>query len=251
MSFMSVKHEKQPAKKLEDTVRSIQQGDLGLREQFILDYKPFISKCTSKYVNHFINESSDEFSIALIAFNESINAFKIVRGMNFLSFSEIVIKNRLIDNARKNKNYNNVYSMVSLEGRDEEDQPEPYDFPSEDPSFARIEIADEIRSFSQELNSYGICFGELVKHSPKHQDTRMRMISLARVIYGNRTLLDKMKKTKSIPIREVLELTSVCRGTIEQNRKYIIALVLILDSRLEVLRGYVDDTTKGGGHYAD
>lgn len=251
MSFMGAKHERQPAGRVEETVRSIRQGDPGLRDQFILDYKPFILKCASKYANRFVNESSDEFSIALIAFNESINAFKIVRGMNFLSFSEIVIKNRLIDNARKNKSHNNVYPMVSLESRNDEGEPEPYDVASEDPSFARIEIADEIKSFSRELMRYGIRFTELARNSPRHRDTRMRMISLAKVIYGNKPLLDKMKRNRSIPIKEVLELTSVCRGTIEQNRKYIIALVLILDSRLDDLKGYVGGTAEGGTRYAD
>lgn len=246
MSFMKAKNDRQPLRKVEDTVYRIQQGDFGLREQLILDYKPFILKCASKYTSHFINESSDEFSIALIAFNESINAFRLVKGMNFLTFSEIVIRNRLIDNARKNKN--NVYPMTSLENHDDEDHTEPYGFASEDPSFARVEIADEIRSFSKELLSYGIRFGDLVRHSPKHRDTRLRMVSLARVIYGNKPILEKLKKTRSIPIKEVLELTSVCRGTVEQNRKYIIALVLILDSNLEVLKGYVDGVDKGGGN---
>lgn len=77
------------------------------------------------------------------------------------------------------------------------------------------------------------------------------MITLARVIYENKTLLEKLKRTKGIPIRELLEITKVYRGTIEQNRKYIIALVLILDSRLDMLKSYLDNTYKGGGQYAN
>lgn len=254
LSFMNARRSKEPTEldSVEQTVRSIQQGNLALREQFILDYKPFILKCASKFTNNFVNsESSDEFSIALIAFNESINAYKLVKGMSFLAFSEIVIKNRLIDHARKNKNQKNILPFVSLEQRGDEGQIEPYDVASDDPSFQRLEVRDQIRSFSENLKEYGIQFTDLVKSSPKHQDSRKRLISLARVLYENSALLMKLKKTKTIPIRELLEMTSVYRGTIEQNRKYLIALVLILDSKLDVLKSYVDSTLRGGGQFAD
>lgn len=254
LSFMNARKSKETAEpdSVEDKVYSIQQGNLSLREQFILDYKPFILKCATKFTNNFIGtENSDEFSIALIAFNESINAFKLVKGMSFLSFSELVIRNRLLDNARRNKNEKNVLPFVSLETRSDEGKIEPYDIGTEDPSFSRLELIDQIKAFSKSLKEYGIQFNDLVKCSPKHQDSRNRMITLARVIYENKTLLDKLKRTRGIPIRELLEITKVYRGTIEQNRKYIIALVLILDSRLDMLKSYLDSTYRGGGQYAN
>ncbi|NLE26140.1 MAG: hypothetical protein GX625_12515 [Clostridiaceae bacterium] len=65
------------------------------------------------------------------------------------------------------------------------------------------------------------------------------MIKLAELIYDNKNLLEKLQHTKNMPIKELLELSPVCRGTIEQNRKYIIALVMVLDSSFETMRGYI------------
>ncbi|MCX7772308.1 MAG: RNA polymerase sigma-I factor [Clostridia bacterium] len=236
----------QSVKKVEDLVLSIQKGNLPLREQLIMEYKPFILNCVAKYTQNYQGIDSDEFSIALIAFNEAINAFKIVRGMSFLGFSELVIKNRLADNARRNKSQRNVIPFTCLEPEAADESARPYEVGSEDPSFQRLEFAEEIKAYSMKLLEYGIKFKELIRLSPKHKDTRRRLVSLAQTLYHNKPLLFKLKKSKQIPIQELLDLSSVCRGTIEQNRKYIIALVLILDSHLETLKGYIDVSYEGG-----
>lgn len=241
-----------PGQSIEETVCRIQRGTLDLREHFILNFKPFIIKCVSKYTNHEAGiESSDEFSVALIAFNESISAFKMVKGMGFLAFSEIVIRNRLTDHLRKNSSQKNVIPFTSLETVNEEGKTEAYDVPCEDPGISRLDTLDEIQTFSLKLKEYGILFKDLVRCSPKHKDSRRRLISLARVIYSHPLLLSKMKKTKSLPINDLLEVTSVYRGTVEQNRKYIVALVLILDSRLDLLKSYIEGSSEGGGQNAD
>lgn len=251
LSLMKTDKTSKPVKNVEDIVQNIQEGDIALREQFIIEYKPFILKCASKYSFQTQNiDKSDEFSIALIAFNEAINSYKSIKGMSFLGFSEIVIKNRLNDNARKNRNQRNVIPFTSLES-DDTDLDKQFEIPSEDTSFRSVEIRDEILSYTISLKEYGVSFNDLVRLSPKHQNTRIRLIELSKIIYGQPELLGKLKRTKSIPIRELLELTSICRGTIEQHRKYIIALVLILDSSLETLKGYITYSKKGGELHAD
>ena len=241
LSFSRNKNNSEKPHRIEDTVDSIQQGDFALREKFILDYKPFILKCVSIY-NHNLQSdySSDEFSIALIAFNEAINTYKIVKGMSFLNYSRIVIRNRLNDNVRKNRNDRYVVSLDSLHIDNEENH--PFDIPSEDKSFLGLEVRDEIKSLINGLKEYGINLRDLIKLSPKQIDTRKRLIRLAELIYDNKNLLTKLQRTKNIPIKELLALSPVCRGTIEQNRKYIIALVLIMDSSFETMRGYITDS---------
>ena len=43
----------------------------------------------------------DEASIAMIAFNEAIDAYDDSAGASFLSFAEIVIKRRMVDYFRR------------------------------------------------------------------------------------------------------------------------------------------------------
>ncbi|NLO38840.1 MAG: RNA polymerase sigma-I factor [Ruminiclostridium sp.] len=240
LSFVRNKNIAEKPHKIEDTINSIQQGDFALREKLILEYKPFILKCVSMYNHSLENDySSDEFSIALIAFNEAINTYKIVKGMSFLNFSQIVIRNRLNDYARKKQKDKQVVSLESLRGDNEENH--PYDVPTEDKSFLGLEVRDEINALIQELKQYQISLGDLIHRSPKQVDTRKRMIHLARLIHDNSPLLSKLKRTKGIPIKELMELSPVCRKTIEQNRKYIIALVVILDSKFETMKGYISN----------
>ena len=55
-------------------------------------YLPFV-KDTS-------HESDDEFSIGLIAFNEAIQKYNSEKGHSLISFSELLIKRRVIDYIR-------------------------------------------------------------------------------------------------------------------------------------------------------
>jgi len=55
------------------TLRQIKEGNHQLREEFISEYKPFILKVTSNATGKYIDtRNSDEFSIALSAFNEAM-----------------------------------------------------------------------------------------------------------------------------------------------------------------------------------
>lgn len=82
---------------------SCAKNDIGERNRLIETYKPFIIKVVSKICGRFIQEGVDEeLSIGLMAFNEAIEVFDAHKGA-FFSFSETVIKRRLIDYYRKEK----------------------------------------------------------------------------------------------------------------------------------------------------
>ncbi len=55
---------------LEEKILKIQQGDSNLRNELIHSYKPLLLKRLT-VCNRYINESDDEFSIGMIAFNEA------------------------------------------------------------------------------------------------------------------------------------------------------------------------------------
>ena len=89
---------------LEEKVQLIQQGDMRLQNELIDSYKPFIAKTVSSVCKRYIDESDDEFSIGLIAFNEAIQKY-IEKGHSFISFSEILIQRRVIDFIRRQSKY--------------------------------------------------------------------------------------------------------------------------------------------------
>ena len=49
------------------------QGSNDALEKLITEYQSFILACASRTVNHFVTKSDDEWSVALIAFNEAVD----------------------------------------------------------------------------------------------------------------------------------------------------------------------------------
>ena len=206
------------------------------KEAFILEHKQFILDCVTSFKKDpSLDYSSDEFSIGLIAFNEAISTFNVVKGKSFQNYARLVINNRLIDYARKQRGNSNIVPLELVEHKLTEE---------ESPGIRRIEIADEVNLLVKSLKKYKISMADLIKLSPREEPSRLRLIGIAKVIHKDTDLLGKLKQSKKLPINEILKLTEVSRSTLELNRKYIIALVLILDSQLETIKEYVN---KGEG----
>lgn len=89
------------------------------REKFISENKSFIYKVASSICKRKLEwENDDELSIALIAFNKSIDTYNEDKG-NFFSYAKMLIKNALIDYFRKQSKTINVYledeELISFE----------------------------------------------------------------------------------------------------------------------------------------
>jgi RNA polymerase sigma factor len=226
----------------------IKSGNTELKEKFIGDYKPFVIKavfnCTGRRVEI---ENSEEYSIGLLAFNEAIDSFDFSKNKNFFGFSEQVIKRRLIDYVRKNtETKNKVFPFTYFSDEQNNDFEERYLTSDSTNEFNNIEVKEDILIFKDKLKMYGISFRDLLTCAPKHKDSRVLCIKIAKVIAEDERILDKLEKTKTLPIQEILKVVHVYRGTLEKNRKFVIALCLIMTSGLEVLNGYISQTEGGG-----
>lgn len=230
----------------EQWVARIRQGDELLREQFIADYRPYILKVTSRFCKRYIDPTrDDEFSVALSAFNEAINQYSSHAGKSFIGFAETVIRRRLIDYVRKEQRHSQVvpYSMFDSE---EEEQPQ-YNSVETKQAMTAFEVKRtederrlEIGELNQELERFGISFLELVEHSPKHTDSRKLLIGIAQTLVGESSLLDTLKETGKLPVKELTEMCGVSRKTVERNRKYIIAIALIISGTYPFMHDYLN-----------
>lgn len=229
----------------EQKIARIRDGDELLREQFIADYKPYIMKVTSRFCKRYIDPSrDDEFSIALLAFNEAINQFSSHAGKSFIGFSETVIRRRLIDHVRKEQRHSKVvpYSMFDSE---EEEQPQYNSVETKQAMFAfemkrtEDERRVEIGELNNELDRFGISFAELVEVSPKHADSRRLLIGIAQTLLGEEPLFDSLRQSGKLPVKELTELCGVSRKTVERNRKYIIAISLVISGPYPYMHDYL------------
>jgi RNA polymerase sigma factor len=234
---------KKKKRTLEETVLLVQQGDLELLNQLIDSYKPFIAKTVSSVCRRYIYESDDEFSIGLIAFNEAIEKYSPDRGNSLLSFSEVIIKRRVIDYIRK-QTKNQHISIDITNPLYEEESPGTQivnelsldDFHKKNDEQLRKE---EILHFQGLLTSFGLSFSDLVENSPKHADARKSAIQTAKLLMANPELKDLLLEKKRLPIKQLETMVNVSRKTIERNRKYIIAIALILSSDYVYMKDYI------------
>lgn len=227
-----------------ELVERAQAGDGGAREDLIRAYQPFVMRVAAEACGRYVSQEDDEASIALIAFNEAISGYQAGKGGSFLKFAETVIKRRLIDYFRKQGGRREV-PLTDLEIED--DEGEAY-LPAEAEAAVtahqvRQEVADrrdEIVRYQAVLQGFGITFQELASLSPKHRDARESAKRVARAIAGNPNWADALRRNRSLPLRELERDTGlgVSRKTLERNRKYIIAVALLLLEDFEHLRSY-------------
>lgn len=240
-SMFSILFSLKKERTIEQQVSEIQQGNQTLHNQLIQQYKPFIIKTVSNVCKRFIREEDDELSIGLIAFNEAIEKYAPHKGSSFISFAELLIKRRLIDYIRKEAR---VREVVLHTDEDDENAVQTYldTKLSIDEFYKQIEQEqrrEEIIHYQQVLKEFGIHFHDLVEQSPKHKDARINAIKVAKLLVEDEKLLKLLFQKKQLPIKQLQNMAEVSRKTIERNRKYIIAVAIILAGDYVYLKDYI------------
>ncbi|SDY89166.1 RNA polymerase sigma factor [Evansella caseinilytica] len=232
---------------IEETIALIQKGDKDKENQFIKEYMPFIRKTTSTVCKRYIHaKQDDEFSIALIAFNEAIQQYSPDKGSSFLSFASLVIRRRIIDYIRQEQRRRVTLSMDYTEEYMENME----NLAEVEASFKDYELSleaeyrrEEILHLKEQLTGYGITLTEVAEQSPKHTDARENMLEIAKVILAHDHFKTYLNEKKRLPIKKLTEKIDMSRKTIERNRKYIITLCIVLmeDYRYiqEYLKGWI------------
>lgn len=235
-----------PDKNLEKRVLLAQRGEHLTRNQLIEEYKPFIQKTLSKQLGRYVEEQNDEaVSLGLIAFNDAIDRYEARRGP-FLPFAATVIRNRIIDHIRKNNHQKETLPVSSLVS-EEVTEEEIWGRRTWQPDLEEQAImAEEMKKFIQRLTHFGITLDDLVAEAPKHRDTRRKAVAAAYWLYNQPDLLNKTLESGRMPLKEIEKYTGLTKKAVDRSRKLIIAVVVVLDSDLDVMKQYVNDMVKEG-----
>lgn len=228
----------------DELLRSARLGDPEAREKLLVQYNPFILRVAARATGRYIRSGSDdEYSVALGAFNEAIDGYSSDRG-GFLNFAETVIKRRLIDYYRRESRRPETPISDFEDTDDEGNVSNPImlkesvlAFNVESEAEARRE---EIVRFGRDLQQYGLSFAELTRVSPKHEDARRSAIAVAKLLVADGELTDHLMKRRELPLSALADVAPVSRKTIERQRKYIIAVSLILLGDYAYMQGYLE-----------
>ena len=202
------------------------EKDVNIRNDFILQYKPFIVNSVSKRTGMYVrSEDSDEFSVGLEAFNEAIDKYQQEKG-SFIAFAGLVIRSRVTDYLRKETKYHGVVEsneeiVLKANVRVDED------------------LVAEVMSFKNALLDFGITMEVLVNEAPKHRKTKREVIALGKNISENEELLNKLYKTKKLPMVAVMQAYETTKKRLKTYRNYIICVVIIFKEKLNIMKTYL------------
>lgn len=199
----------------------------------IEQYRPFILRAVSHICKRSISWEHDEASIGMIALNEAIDRYDGKQGKSFDNFAYMVIHNRLVDEFRRQGKVSEVeYTVLDAAGQ------------AFDQTFSEVassmekynreqtawELAQELQLYDETLQLYGVSLEELEQCCPKHRDTRKQLIRMARSFSAHPDFVASLQRTRKLPVKKMLLIFDVSSKTIERNRKYLIALVLLFSS---------------------
>jgi len=221
---------------LEERVKCIQDGYQQDKNNLIQEYIPFIKKVISNQLGSYVQvENDDTYSIGLIAFNEAIEKYKEEKG-NFLTFASIVIKSRLIDQLRKDSKRSKEILESQLQAKD---AAYSENIIAEDGFETKIETKLDLAALVHNMKDFGVSLDDLIQEAPKHEDTRKMAIKIGKHVFENKELCEKLLKTKNLPTGDIIRDLKTSKKVIQRSRKFIIAIILILESDLDTLKKYI------------
>jgi RNA polymerase sigma factor len=219
---------------ISSVLREIREGNEIARTDFISSRKEFIRNYASFVCKKSLDWSNDdELSVALEAFNDAVDKFDLRTDMSFYSYARLLMRNSLIDYFRRQPKVRMaplstdepVGEISWLKYKQELDQQERvYD----------------IQRFKEEIGSFDLSLGDLVRGSPHHTDTRESLRRIASRIAGEKELVTKIYRQKKLPLKEIEALTGMNRKTLEYWRKYLLSLIIVLtQEELSSLKEYI------------
>ncbi|MEL3961135.1 RNA polymerase sigma-I factor [Lysinibacillus endophyticus] len=211
-------------------------GDKEVLHDLLFANTAFMKKTASFVCKRPIDEHDEEFSIAMNAFHDAIVTFEPSKGASFLTFAHLIIKRRLVDFIRQESARNEKLQYVDESSQTFLDHQSIHTYTETQQVEDRKE---ELVLYRQALANYNLSFKELTKCSPKHTDSRKTAFYIAQIISESDELYTYLIANKKLPIKEIESLVEVSRKTIERHRKYIIAVVLLLNSDFNFLKDYV------------
>ncbi|TWT04811.1 RNA polymerase sigma-I factor [Planomicrobium sp. CPCC 101079] len=220
-----------------------QKGNEEAMQDLLYFYTPFMKKTAAQVCKRFIDDHDDEYSIALTAFHEAVEKFEEGKNASFLTFAHMVIRRRMIDFIRKEAG-RHEYSHDFRNNSEEETGSRI----SDGEALERFHVQqqaekrrDEILLFDKMLTEYGLSFQILADASPAHEDARRTAIQISQLVVETDEYKTYLLEKKKLPVKDIEQLVKVSRKTIERNRKYIIAIALLLMSDLHYLKDYLKE----------
>ena len=208
---------------LETRLQSAKQDKFALNT-LLHDYMPFIKKCVSGVF--FKGQSkADNLSDAMLAFAHSVQTYNPEKG-TFIQYAAAVIRNRLLDNVRKELLVQKRFNLFSARSDEENNIWETnVSLQSYDRAEEEKNLRLDIEAVNVEFNKWGFSWATLLKKSPKQERSRKIALHISRTVLADPVLLASTLKTRQLPISRLSE--TYPQKALEKYRQYIAAIIIL------------------------
>ncbi|MEK4484641.1 RNA polymerase sigma-I factor [Psychrobacillus sp. FSL H8-0484] len=228
---------------MSELAKKAKAGNEEVLNDLLFANTPFMKKTASFVCKRPIDEHDEEFSVAMNGFHEAVMAFDANENASLQTFAHLIIKRRLVDYIRKESVRNEKVMLLHLENEESSstqhylfDEKSIHTYTEEQISAARRE---ELSVYNNSLKEFNLSFEELTRAAPKHVDARKTAFQIAQIIAESEELYNYLMINKRLPLKEIEALVEVSRKTLERHRKYMIAVVLLLNSDFVYIKDYV------------
>ena len=224
--------------------------------ELVENNRQWILRCAAKAARHYVTDSDDEWSVALMAFHEAVQSYDGEKG-SFKGLASVVIQRRVTDYLRSEGRHSAEITVLpgAFDGELTEDeaggvnlavQQKVAESSLEDSAEDRASRArEEIAGMQEILGTYGFSFFDLADCSPKAEKTKKSCGQAVRTLIASAVMMALMRLKRLLPIKELSAESGVVRKILERHRKYIIAAAEILDGDFPILASYMDYIRKG------
>jgi RNA polymerase sigma factor len=200
------------------------QTDKRALNTLLRNFMPFIKKCVAGVF--FKGQSkADNLTDAMLAFSHSVQTYNPEQG-TFISYAATVIRNRLLDSARKELSTQKQIRFFSAKADDKIPVWEPdvslqeY-HRSEEERNLRVEIETANSEFAQ----WGFSWAALLKNCPRQDRSRRIASRIAKAVRQDSAMLSDTLKNRQLPVSRLAE--TFPRKALEKYRQYIVALIIL------------------------
>jgi RNA polymerase sigma factor len=228
----------------ESTIIRIQAGDDELRNEFIRESLPFVRHAVFKVTRDFYAEKSEDFSVALEAYNRSIDRFKTEKKVPFEPFARIIIRNSVLNRIRSEYKSSREQSMTDTQNDQGEDVSRSIPGSDGRETQRNLEFEEAMAETESKLQMFGLTLRGLPDRIPKHADTRRLCIKAARIL-SEPDLQKQMNSSRKLPVKALSQRTGIPVKTIEKNRAAIILYEALLSCGPDSIRYYAKAFEEG------
>lgn len=201
------------------------------RNEFLMSEQDHILHLTARVLKRTVSRSDEEWSIALLAVNEALDSYEQTRG-KFWNYAALVIGSRIKDHYRAALKYRHEISVSSqVFGENIEDDEGQLGIQIEirdkTAVYVDTDLRDELEELGKELSDYDIDLFELPKYSPKSQKTKSACRECVAAMFLPPPLVELLRRTRNLPVKEIMGRVRVKRKLIDRHRKFIVASALI------------------------